>query len=213
MAPDARDTKERILDAAQSAVMERGFAATSIDDIQEKAGISRGTFFYHFPSKDDLARVLLRRYADADRRITDDFMRRAEKLARDPLQQVLVFLGLHQEMFEEMEGAYPGCLFASYSYEAGLFDDETHAVIARSVDYWRDLVGGKLERAFARHPPAVPVDAGVLADMAYGVLQGAFILSRVRNDPALMAEHVGQLRNYLELLGGAVPSAPSAEGR
>lgn len=204
MPPSGTDTRERILDAAQDLVMRSGFSATSIDQIQQAADISRGTFFYHFDTKDDLARELVRRYAEDDRKLTDAFMRRAESLARDPLQQVLIFLRLHEEMFEEMEGEVPGCLFASYSYEAGLFDDETHDVIAESVEYWHELVGGKLEEAFARRTPPVSVDPGVLADLGYSVMQGAFILSRVRGEKSLMADHIQQYRSYLELLGGVV---------
>ena len=116
MPRDGTKTKQRILDAAQHAVLRRGFAATSIDDIQKAAGISRGTFFYHYPSKDDLARALLERYAEQDRVLVDAFMARAEKLASDPLQQALVFLALHEELFEQMERGDAGCLFASYSY-------------------------------------------------------------------------------------------------
>lgn len=204
MPPDATDTRQKILDAAQRVVMRRGFASASVDAIQEEAGISRGTFFYHFPSKDDLARTLLERYAESDRQIVDDFMARAEKLSRDPLQQVLIFVGLHEELFEEMEGWDPGCLFASYSYEAGLFDADTHRVIRDSVDHSRDLVGGKLREAFDRHPPAVPTDPAVLADMAYGVMQGAFILARVRGDARVIVEHLRSFRTYLELLCGVV---------
>ena len=204
MPPDATDTRQKILDAAQRVVMERGFASASVDAIQEEAGISRGTFFYHFPSKDDLARELLTRYAEGDREMTEDFMERAEHLSRDPLQQVLIFLGLHEEMFDEMEEYQPGCLFASYSYEAGLFDDETHRVITRSVDEWKELVGGKLEAAMELHPPKEAVDPYELADLGYGVMQGAFILSRVRDDQSLMAGHLRQYRTHLELLFGVV---------
>lgn len=204
MPPSATDTKERILDAAQDLVMQSGFSATSVDQIQEAADISRGTFFYHFSTKDDLARELVRRYAQQDRELTDSLMERAESLARDPLQQVLIFIRLHEEMFEELEGEIPGCLFASYSYEAGLFDEETHRIISDSVQYWHELVGAKLEKAFSRREPVVPVDPGVLADLAYSVLQGAFILSRVKGDKSLMVEHIRQYRTYLELLGGMV---------
>lgn len=186
--------------------MRRGFGATSVDHIQEAAGISRGTFFYHFATKRDLARALLDRYAASDRQITDGFMQRAEKLATDPLQQALIFVSLHEEMFEELGDADPGCLFASYSYEAGLFDEGTHEVIQRAVQHWRETFGGKLREALARHTPRTTVDPDVLADLAYGVMQGAFILSRVEGNPRLMSEHLRQFRSYLELVFGVEPA-------
>ncbi len=202
MASKARQTKTKILDAAQQVILDRGFAATSVDAIQEAAGISRGTFFYHFPTKDDLSRALIDRYAAADRTLTDSFMERAENMVRDPVQQVLVFFALHEEMFAEMTGMYPGCLFASYTYEAGLFDDATQKVVNDAVEYWRKLVGEKLTHAMTRRPPRIPADPYVLADTAYAVFQGAFILSRLRNDTSIMVDQIRQLRNYLELLFG-----------
>lgn len=207
MPRDATKTRQKILDAAQEAVLERGFASTSVDAIQEAAGISRGTFFYHFPTKDDLARTLIERYAAADRDLVDDFMARAEQLSRDPLQQTLIFITLHEDLFQDMEGVLPGCLFASYSYEAGLMDDETLALIDESLEHWRQTLGGKLGEAKELHEPAVDFDPLSVAELAYGILQGAFVLSRVQSDPKIMIEHVGHIRTHVELLFGVAPSA------
>ena len=213
MPRDATATREKILDAAQREVLRRGFSGTSVDAIHEAAGVSRGTLFYHFPSKDNLARALLERYAKSDRRITDELMERAERLATDPLQQVLIFLLLHEDLLRWYEREDdPGCLFASYSYEAGLFDDQTHRLISDSVDHWRTLLGGKLEAAAERHPPRAPTDPWVLADMAYGLLQGAFILSRVRGDARLMVEQLRQFVALLEALYGSGAGAGAVDG-
>jgi AcrR family transcriptional regulator len=203
MARDATETRVRILDAARAEVLERGFAATSVDDIQRAAGISRGTFFYHFPKKDDLARALIRRHADEDRLLIDDLMARAEKLVSDPLQQALVFIALHEELFEQGTSGVAGCLFASYTYEAGLFDTETHALISGAIEHWREVFGGKLAKAIERHEPRVSdVDPYMLADLGYGVMQGAFILWRTFREPSFMVTHTRQFRTYLELLFG-----------
>lgn len=211
MPRDGAKTKQRIMDAAQAQVLERGFAATSVDAIQEAAGISRGTFFYHFPSKDDLARALIERYAEEDHALVTDLMARAESLASDPLQHALIFLGLLEEVFRETGAGEAGCLFASYSYEAGLFDERTEALIIGSIELWRQVLGGKLEAALERHPAELPdTDPYVLADMAYGVLQGAFIFGRTLSDPSVMVTHVRQFRSFLELLFGVSESATVA---
>jgi TetR/AcrR family transcriptional regulator, transcriptional repressor for nem operon len=198
---DASDTRQRILDAAKGLVLERGYAGTSVDDIHTAAGVSRGTFFYHFPSKDDLARALMERHAKEDHDLTEEIMARAEKLASDPLQQALIFLALHEEMLEEV--GPDGCLFASYSYEAGLFDEKTHELIMGALEHWRQVLGGKLGEAMKRHEPVVPgTDPYLLADLAAGVLQGAFIMRRALGDRSLMTRHLRQFRSYLELLFG-----------
>lgn len=205
MPRDGDKTRNRILDAAQEQVLEKGFMATSVDAIQETAGISRGTFFYHFPSKGHLARALIERYAEEDRRLVDELMARAETLASDPLQQALVFLGLWEELFHETGAGEAGCLFASFSYEAGLLDEHTHALIVRSIEHWREALGGKLEEAMGRHRPRVPeTDPSLLADVGYGLLQGAFILGRTYSDPTIMVTHLRQYRTFLEVLFGVI---------
>ncbi len=201
MPRDATATREKIMDAAQREVLKRGFAGTSVDAIHEAAGVSRGTLFYHFSTKDELARALLNRYAESDRRITDELMERAERLSTDPLQQALIFLRLHEDLLRGYEREEdPGCLFASYSYEAGLFDDDTHRTISESIGHWRTALGEKLAAAAERYPPRAPADPGALADMAYGLLQGALILSRVRGDARLMVEQLNQFVALLEAL-------------
>jgi TetR/AcrR family transcriptional repressor of nem operon len=201
MSKKAEMTRDRILDAAQAQVMERGFAATSVDAIQEAAGISRGTFFYHFASKDELARALIERYARQDHELTESLMARAENLATDPLQQALVFMGLFEELFREVGPVRAGCLFASYSYEAQLFDEETHRLIADSLEHFRRIFGGKLEQAIDRHPPVVPdVDPYDLADLASSAFQGAYVLWRVTNESERIAMPIEHFRKYLELL-------------
>jgi TetR/AcrR family transcriptional repressor of nem operon len=190
--------------------MERGFAATSVDAIQEAAGISRGTFFYHFASKDELARTLIERYARQDHELTESLMARAENLATDPLQQALVFMGLFEELFREVGPVRAGCLFASYSYEAQLFDEGTHRLIAEALEHFRRVFGGKLEQAIAHHPPVVPgVDPYELADLASAAFQGAYVLWRVTNESERIAMPIEHFRKYVELLFGVRAERPT----
>lgn len=56
--PAARDTKERILEAALEVFGERGYVAASIDEIAARAGGTKGAVYYYFTDKDDLARDL-----------------------------------------------------------------------------------------------------------------------------------------------------------
>jgi TetR/AcrR family transcriptional repressor of nem operon len=215
MPRDGSATRERILDAAQREVYKQGFAATSVERIQKAAGISRGTFFYHFPTKEDLARALILRYAEQDRAMTDGLMHRAERLASDPLQQALLFVAFHEEMLQAMSAEEAGCLFASYSYEAGLFDQHTHELIVDSLEHFRKVFGDKLAAAMKLHPPREETDPYLVADMMYGTFQGAFILARTVGRGEIVSQHTAQFRRLLELLfeqagGGVVPSPTRA---
>ena len=207
MPRDGTATREKILDAAEQCMLGRGFAGTTVDAILEAAEISRGTFFYHFDTKDDMARALVRRYAEEDAKVSEEFMAKAEGLSRDPVQQVLIFMGLYIQMFEDLGQNPPGCLFATYSYEAGLFDRETHDIIVEAFRHWRQLLGAKLDEAIAAHPPRMPVESADLADLAFGTFEGAMIMGRVLNEKQAMVRALKHYRAYLELLFEVVPAA------
>jgi TetR/AcrR family transcriptional regulator, transcriptional repressor for nem operon len=49
------ESKTRLLDAALHVIRAKGYSATRIEDICEAAGLTKGSFFYHFKGKEDLA--------------------------------------------------------------------------------------------------------------------------------------------------------------
>ena len=167
MPRDGAATRTSIMDAAEALILGRGFAATAIDEIIERAGITKGAFFYHFKSKADLAHALVERFAARDAAQLEDKMSRAERLARDPLQQTLIFVGLFQEELALVDDPGIGCLFASYCYEAQLFDDEVLALIRSAMEHWRLRFGAKLEEVIALYPPRLPVSIETLATISF----------------------------------------------
>ncbi|MEZ5100766.1 MAG: TetR family transcriptional regulator [Thermoleophilia bacterium] len=183
MPRDGSVTRERILERAQELVLDQGFAATSVDAVIAGAGVAKGAFFHHFPSKAALARSLVERWAEAEAEHYDAFMARAERLATDPLQQLLVFVGLWEEAAEGMTMSEQGCLFASFVYERGLMDAETRAVVAGGIARWRELLSAKLRQVAEAHPPRREVDLESLADELVVLFEGAFVVARALGAP------------------------------
>ncbi|MEK9971710.1 MAG: hypothetical protein VW600_21435, partial [Ferrovibrio sp.] len=124
----------------------------------------------------------------------------AESLSRDPQQQILICIGLYEEETGRLTEPYPGCLYASYIYEAQLFDATTMNVVRGVFDNWTARIRDKLEAVMKLYPPRLPVTATALAEMSLALAEGAFILSKVQRDPAALAAQWHQYRNYLELL-------------
>src|SRR3989337_145995 len=117
-------TRERILDFAYQAVVEKGFAATSIEELVEAAGITKSGYFYHFRDKNDMARQLFDRFLAEDEAIIDTLEKRAHKLSDRPLQSFLIFLNPYAQMMDAMETLHPGCMVATVTYQERLFDAE-----------------------------------------------------------------------------------------
>ena len=200
MPRDGTATRERILEAAQRLVLDRGFAGTSVDAVLAEAPASKGSFFHHFASKNDLGQALLERYAAEDLRMLETFMGTAEAETDDPVEQLMVFLREFERAADELAPTQPGCLFASFIYESQLITDNDDDVIRRTIAVWRERVVEKLEAAARAHPPAVAVDLPSLADQVFTTFEGGFILARAMRDPSHLRVQLAHTRQYFELL-------------
>lgn len=197
---DPAGTRKAIMDAAEALIYDHGFAATSVDAVIERAGVTKGAFFHHFKSKAALGLALVERFAERDAKILNHFIGRVEKLSRDPVQQVLLFAAVFEDELAQLGGPHPGCMFATYCFEAGLFDETTRKVIAEGFREWRERLQEKFEAAIAARPPRIEVDPKALADMATALFEGGLVLSKGLGDPAVHVEQMRQYRNYIELL-------------
>ena len=132
------------LEVAEAAVLEKGFAATSIDELIAAVGITKSGFFYHFKDKNELAKALLVRYVEREDALFDDLFRRADELNEDPLHGFLVGLKMMSELMADLPNGHPGCLVAAFCYQDRLFDKEVRNLNAKAVLNWRKNFGSGL---------------------------------------------------------------------
>jgi AcrR family transcriptional regulator len=195
-------TREHILATAESIILERGYAGTSIEEIIRAAGITKGGFFYHFDGKNDLAQKLMLRYLEQDEAFFNGLVERASTLTEDPLQQYLIFLKLLAEAMGDLPGTHPGCLVASFTYEARQFDDDVRKLNAEGVRSWRRIFLDLLERAAEKYPLVVDQPLEQLADMLTSVIEGGIVVSKVLGDGRILPGQLLQYRNYVRLAFG-----------
>lgn len=197
-------TRENILATAESIILQRGYAGTSIEDIISQAGITKGGFFYHFDGKSDLARNLIKRYLEQDEAFFTGLVERAESLTEDPLQQLLIFLKLMAEAMDDLPSTHPGCLVASFTYESQQFDEEVRTLNAQGILSWRRIFMEYLEKIVAKYPMRIDRPLEELADMLTGVIEGGIIMSRALADREILPNQLLQYRNYIRLVFGDV---------
>ena len=184
------DTRERILELAESAVLAKGFAATSIEELITAAGISKSGFFYHFKDKGALAEAMMQRYVEHDTALLNELFRRADELNDDPLHGLLVALKLFAEMMANLPEAHPGCLAASFCYQDQLFNKKVRDMNAASVLAWRKRFRERFDRIAEKYPPRAPVDLQALSDMAASNVEGGLILGRLLKDVTILPRQI-----------------------
>ena len=195
-------TRERIMDIAYESIVQKGFAATSIEELVEAAGITKSGFFYHFKDKNDLARQLFDRFLAEDEGILDTLEARARELSDDPLQSFLIFLNLYAQMMDDMEALHPGCMVATVTYQERMFDADVRQMNVDYLERMRDRFARWLDEIIALHPPRIEVDALDLSNLMNVIVEGAIIQSKALRDESLMGKQTRLYRNYIRMIFG-----------
>ena len=191
-------TREKILDIAEDAVLAKGFGATSIEEVIAAVGITKSGFFYHFRDKNELARAMLIRFLKRDDAVLDDLF--AAEEGEDPLAAFLDGLDRFAAIMGEMEQGHPGCLVATYCYNEVLFDREVRELNRMGVLAWRDRFRRIFDAIHARYPANDMVDIDALADMVSSVTEGGIVMAKALKQPGVLAEQIRLLRSYVKLL-------------
>ena len=193
------DTRERLLDAAEASILDKGFVTTSIEELIAEVGITKSGFFYHFSDKGSLAKALLERYLEREETLFDDLFSRARELDDDPLHAFLIGLKLLAELMADLPEGHPGCLVAAYCYQENMFNRDVRDLNREGVLRWRRRFRGYLDEIAARYPPRGGIDLDDLADMFSALADGGIILSKVVRDKDLLPR---QLMLYREMVRG-----------
>jgi len=194
------DTRKKILDVAQDAVLTKGFDATSIDEIVANAELTKSGFFYHFRDKNALAHALIERHIQVEDQLFDEVFGRAKDLADDPLQVALIALKLLAELIEDMPNGHPGCIVATAVYQDRLFNPDVREANRRAVLGWRSRFRAMFDAIVEVYPANDAVDMDDLADMVSSVIEGGIVMARAVSEPSITARQIMLLRSYVRLL-------------
>ncbi|MCX2680189.1 TetR/AcrR family transcriptional regulator [Galbibacter sp. EGI 63066] len=199
MARDGKPTRKLILEQSRALVLEHGYAGTSIDQILERTGITKGAFFYHFKSKSALALALIEEFIQEDKSHMHTALNDTES-TDDPLESLLAFVAWHINAMQEMDELFPGCLYASYSYEPGSFNQEINDKVSESILKWRTTFDGLLDKVFEKYTTSIKVDRQSLSDLFLSISEGSYIISRTLKEKDATVNQLQHLNNYFKLL-------------
>jgi TetR/AcrR family transcriptional regulator, transcriptional repressor for nem operon len=191
------EARARLIAAAQLLVRRKGFAATSVDELCAAAGVTKGAFFHHFPSKEALGVALI-----DDWTVTTGAMFAAHPYNSlpDPLDRVFAYLDLRREILGQPIAEF-SCVAGTTVQEAFESSVPMREAASRSITSGFDHVRRHLDAALRLHP--VPgVTAESLAQQFQVAVQGGIILAKALNDPAPARAAFDHLERYLRLLFG-----------
>jgi TetR/AcrR family transcriptional repressor of nem operon len=165
------DGKSKLLDAALTVIRTKGYNASTVDDICRAAGVSKGSFFHYFADKEALAIAAAEHFSA---RAAAMFSAAPYRDETDPRRR--------GTMVQETYATHPAIRSACDEH-----------IRRHAADVADDVDAAK--HAYA---PAAPWPAESMALFTQAVLQGAFILAKAHDDPAVATDCIAHLRRYLE---------------
>ena len=190
------DSKAGLLAATLRVVRVRGYTATRIEDVCAEAGLTKGSFFHHFKSKEDLALSAVAHWEDYTRAFFADapYHRPA-----DPLDRLLAYVDFRKSI---LTGDLPEftCFAGNIIQEAYATHPEIAAACERNVSGHAQTLERDVDEAMRKYRVRADWTAESLALHTQAVLQGAFILAKAKGGADVAAQSLDHLRRYLELL-------------
>lgn len=190
------DSKRKLLEAALTVIRSKGYGAARVDDICEEAELTKGSFFHHFRSKEDLAVAALKSCSAS---MDAQFASAPYHGYENPLDRVLGYIDFRSDM---IQGDAP-----DYACLVGTMVQETHdnspairnacerCIFDHAAELAWDLAAAKRLRV-----PDADWDPMDLAIHSQAVFQGAFIVANAQESRDVAVRSVRHLRKYIEFL-------------
>lgn len=191
---DQLDARTRLLNAALRVIRAKGYADTSVDELCKAAGVTKGAFFHHFKTKEDLALAAADHFAAMAAGL---FAAAPFNQLSDPLDRLLGYIEFRGNI---LRGELPDCTCLLGTMVQETY--ETHPAIRDACDKHisehaagvaRDITAAK-----AMYAPDAPWSAESLALCIQSAFQGAFVLAKAANSPDVGVECLGHLMRYVE---------------
>lgn len=200
------DAKQRLIDSAANLFHSHSYGSVGVQEICEAANVRRGSFYYYYPSKHDLAIAALdKSWHDLKRHVFDP----AFSNGSPPLEQFRTWLQRVAEYQHQLRGRFgstPGCPIANLGEELAT----TEPAIREQADSLLDEMVAYFEAALTRAVqggdlPEIETEAAARRILAF--IEGALLLAKMRDDPKLITS-LG-----LDVKALAVPSPTNETAR
>lgn len=197
--PAARqDARHKLLDAALSVIRAKGYTATSVDELCAAAGVTKGAFFHHFKSKEELGIAAANHWSQVTGAL---FAAAPYHALPDPFARVIGYLEFRKAL---LRGGVPEftCLVGTMVQESYETAPAIREACNASISAHAATLEADIEAAIQAHGLSAEWSGASLALHTQAVLQGAFILAKARGGAEIAADSIDHLIRYLHLLFG-----------
>jgi TetR/AcrR family transcriptional repressor of nem operon len=199
MTTETKQTKkDALIEAAIGLILKQGYNATSVDEICAAAGVTKGTYFHYFKSKEDMGLAAIEAWMAGWKSIVDQANLEA---IPDPLDRVWALLGTMETAYSAFPGG-SGCVLGSVAQELSRTSDRVREKGHETFGSWVEITSKLLSDAKAAHTPKVDFDPDQVAWWLQSFVQGTLLIAKSHPDQNFISQNISHCRAYIEFLFG-----------
>jgi TetR/AcrR family transcriptional repressor of nem operon len=180
------DARRRLMDAAMDLIWESSYGSTTIDSICEKAGVKKGSFYYFFESKSDLALAALDA-AWKEKKPIQDAIFSPTVPPLDRFKRYFDAVYQHQAEMRETRGRVLGCPLFTLGCEISTQDQRIREKVDAILFEYRKYFESAIRDAHAEQLLFAP-NAETKARLLFAYFQGVLTQARIQNDLEVLRE-------------------------
>jgi TetR/AcrR family transcriptional regulator, transcriptional repressor for nem operon len=187
-------SKTKLLDAALHVIRSRGYTATTVDEVCKAAGVSKGSFFHHFKSKEELALEATKYWGEITGAL---FANAPYQQVSDPRDRLLAYIDFRAALTDG-DLANITCLLGTMVQETYDSHPAIRDACRVGIESHAETLVPMIEEAKARYAPNADWSAASLALYTQVAIQGAFVLAKAKGKSEVTAQFIAHLRRYVK---------------
>ena len=188
------DRKEQILDVASELLQTRSFSAFSYRDISDRIGISKASIHHHFPTKEDLGKVLAARYRTSQKNALEEISRKYQR----PWDQFDAYIAMTTEIIKSGNKI---CPLGSLQAEHNIISEDMQKEINSLCGFIQSWLAGVLADGRKKDVMTFPGTPEDQAALIHAAIQGALQNARAEGSRQFSAV-IRQLKDSMKGKGG-----------
>lgn len=187
----ATATRDKLIRTASELIRHKGFVATRIDDVCEVSGVTKGAFFHHFKTKEELAEACLAAWGHGMSAMLNGapFVK-----LESPTKRVLGCMDFLIKTFDD-PNTIKSCLVGTTVQETSETHPQLRGAANKCFGLVREMFKSLLDEACQRSEKRV--DTASLADLWISTIQGSLILYKASQDPSVIRKNLKHVKQYI----------------
>ena len=195
-----KKTEKLLIDITFDLLYKRGFCATNLMDILERAGMTKGAMYYHFKSKHALALASMTHYLES---ILNKHWVEPLKDSEEPIDSLVNQINIYSDMFADKEvflDIKHGCPLSNFSLDMSNKDNDFFEYLKSVYERWQDSVEEALLKAQSLGHLKTDIDAKKQALFIISSIEGSIGSAKAYNDIETLKDGFNLLTNYIKAL-------------